>query len=108
MSKANTTLVNQINIIKFDDGTNITYLPPNKSYKMLRVQINTMLYFRDHLKHVTTNVRLIAKVLKPRKNYPPKLLKSEYHATYLGIFTNKQLEIIVDKLLNKAARNAIG
>jgi hypothetical protein len=36
-----------------------------------------------------------------------QLLKSKYHATYLGIFTDKQLETI-DKLLNKAARNALG
>ena len=36
-----------------------------------------------------------------------QLLKSKYHATHLGIFTDKQLETI-DKLLNKAARNALG
>jgi hypothetical protein len=43
MSKANTNLLtNQINTIKFEGGTNIKYLPPNKSYKMLGVQINPM------------------------------------------------------------------
>jgi hypothetical protein len=36
-----------------------------------------------------------------------QLLKSKYHATHLGIFTNAQLSTI-DKLLNKAARNALG
>ena len=35
------------------------------------------------------------------------VLKPKYHAIHLGIFTDKQLETI-DKLLNKAARNAIG
>ncbi len=35
------------------------------------------------------------------------LLKSKFHATHLGIFTDKQLETI-DKLLNKAARHAFG
>ncbi len=36
-----------------------------------------------------------------------QLHKSKYHATHLGIVTDKQLERI-NKLLNKAARNAIG
>ena len=36
-----------------------------------------------------------------------QLLKSKYHATHLGIFTDNQPEII-DKLLNKAARSALG
>ncbi len=36
-----------------------------------------------------------------------QLLKSKYHATYLGIFTDRQLETI-DKLLNKVARSALG
>ena len=35
-----------------------------------------------------------------------QLLKSKYHATHLGIFTDKQLETI-DKILNKAARNEL-
>jgi hypothetical protein len=35
------------------------------------------------------------------------LLKSKYHAIRLGIFTDNQLETI-DKILNKAARNALG
>ncbi len=69
MSKANINLlINQINtIIKFEDGTNIKYLPPNKSYKMLGVQINPMLDFRDHLQHITTQVRKLARVLTKRK-----------------------------------------
>jgi hypothetical protein len=80
---------------------------------MLGVQINTMLDFRDHLKHVTTNVQLIAKVLTKRKLSPNRktlvidqLLKSKYHATHLGIFRDKQLATI-DRILNKVARNAI-
>jgi hypothetical protein len=36
-----------------------------------------------------------------------QLLKSKYHATHLGIFTDKQLEQI-DRILYKAARNALG
>ncbi len=36
-----------------------------------------------------------------------QLLKSKYHATHIGIFTDSQLNTI-DKILNKAARNAIG
>ncbi len=36
-----------------------------------------------------------------------QLLKSKYHATHLGIFTDTQLERI-DKILNKAARNELG
>ena len=36
-----------------------------------------------------------------------QLLKSKYHATHLGIFSGKPLETI-DKLLNKAVRNAPG
>ncbi len=70
ISKTNTTLlVNQIGIIKFDDGFNIKYQPPNKAYKMLGVQINTMLDFRKRSKHVTTYVRQIAKAVT-KKNYP--------------------------------------
>jgi hypothetical protein len=50
MSKANTNLLtSQISTIKFEDGTNIKYLPPDKSYKMLGVRINPMLDFRDHI-----------------------------------------------------------
>ncbi len=36
-----------------------------------------------------------------------QLLKFKYHATHLGIFTDSQLDTI-DKVLNKAARNALG
>jgi hypothetical protein len=35
------------------------------------------------------------------------MLKPKYHDTYLKIFTDKQLATI-DKILDKAARNAIG
>jgi len=57
MSKENTNLLrSQINTIKFEDGTPIRYLPPNKPYKMLGVHIKPMLDFRDHLKRITTDV----------------------------------------------------
>jgi hypothetical protein len=115
MSKENTHLLrSQISTIKFEDGTPIKYLPPNKSYKMLGVHINPMLYFRDHLKHITIDIRKLAKALAKRLLSPnlkklviEQLLKSKYHATHLGVFTDKQLEH-VDKILNKAARNALG
>jgi hypothetical protein len=115
MSKANINLLtNQINTIEFEAGTNIKYLLPNTSYKMLGVQINPMLDFKDHLKHITTEVRKPAQVLTKRRLSPntkqlviDQLLKSKYHATHLGIFTDTQLSTI-DKIFNKAARNAMG
>jgi hypothetical protein len=47
------TLHEKINTITFPDGSHIKYLPPNKSYKMLGVHINTVLDFRDHHAHIT-------------------------------------------------------
>ena len=116
MSKANihlsTQMTNQHN--KFEDGTSIRYLLPNKSYKMFGVQINPMPDFRDHLKQVTTEVRQLTKTLTKRLLSPNRktqvidqLLKSKYHDTHLGMFPDKQPETI-DKLLNKTTRNAIG
>jgi hypothetical protein len=115
MSKANTNLLmSQISTINFEDGTHIMYLPPNTLYKMLGVEINPMLDFRDHLNHITTEVRKLARVLNKRwlslnrkQLVIYQLLKSKYHATHLGIFTDSQLNIF-DKTLNKAARNAPG
>jgi hypothetical protein len=70
-SKENTHLLSsQISTIKFEDGTPIKYLPPNKSYKMLGVHINPMLDFRDHLKHITTDIRKLAKALTKRLLLP--------------------------------------
>ena len=73
-----------------------------------------MLDFRDHLKHITTDIRKLANALAKRLLSPNRkqlvikqLLKSKYHATHLGIFTDKQLEQ-VDQILNKTTRNAIG
>jgi hypothetical protein len=73
-----------------------------------------MLDFRDHLKHITTDIRKLAKALTKRllshnrkQLVIKQLLKSKYHATHLGIFTDKQLEQ-VDKILNKTAKNALG
>jgi hypothetical protein len=81
---------------------------------MLEVQTNPMLDFRDHLKHVIADIWQLAKVLTKRKLSSDRknlviyqLLKSKYHATHLGLFADKQLEII-DKLFNKAAKNAMG
>jgi hypothetical protein len=81
---------------------------------MLGVHINPMLDFRDHLKHITVDIRKLAEFLTRRLMSPNRkklvidqLLKSKYHATHLGIFTDKQLER-VDKVLNKATRNALG
>ena len=115
MSKANTNLrMNQISTIKFENGTNIKYLPPNRSYKMLGVKINPMLDFMDHLKHIIMEVRKLARDLTKRRLSPNRkqlvidqLLKTNYHATHLGIFTDSQLDTI-DRILNKAARNALG
>jgi hypothetical protein len=115
MSMTNTNPFNKkISTIKFEDGTHIKYLPPNKSYIMLGVQINPMLDFRDHLKHITTEVRQLARVLTKRRLSPNRkqlvidqLLKSKYNATHLAIFTDTQLNTI-DKIPNKAARNALG
>jgi hypothetical protein len=115
MSKANTNLLtNQISTIKFEDGTNIKYVFPNKSYKILGVRINPILDVIDHLKHIATEVKKLARVLTKRRLPPNRkqliieqLLKSKYHATHLGILTDTQLSTI-DKILNKAARNAMG
>ena len=73
MSETNTNLLmNQISTIKFEDGTNIKYLSPNKSYKMLGVQINPILDFRDHLKHITTEVTKLARALTKRRLSPDR------------------------------------
>jgi hypothetical protein len=73
-----------------------------------------MLDLREHLKHITADVRKLVKVLTRRLLSPnskklaiDQLLKSKYHATHSGIFIDKQLET-VHILLNKAARYAIG
>ena len=73
-----------------------------------------MLDLRVYLKHITTEVKQLARVLaKRRLSHNRKqlvtgqLLKPNYHATHLGIFTDTQLDKI-DKILNKAARNALG
>jgi hypothetical protein len=67
VSKENTNLLrSQISTIIFEDCTPIKYLPPNKSYKTLGVHINPMPDFRDHVKHITTDIRKMAKVLTKR------------------------------------------
>jgi hypothetical protein len=70
-NKSQKNLQEQINSITFTDGTQIKYLPPNKSYKMLGVQINNpMLYFREHFHHITKDVKKLAKALAKRKLSP--------------------------------------
>jgi len=68
----------QINkVIRFEDDTNIKYIPPNNSYKMLGEQTNRMLESIDHLKHVTRDIRKLAKVMAKRT------ISSTYNATHL-------------------------
>ena len=55
--KNQTILQEQINSITFADGTHITNLPPNKSYKMLGVHISPMLDFTEHFLHITKDVK---------------------------------------------------
>ena len=105
--KNQASLQQQINTISFSDGSHITYLPPNKSYKMLGVHINPILDFKDHFMHITKDVRKLAKALTNRKLSPPyktlvveQLLKSKYHATHLGVLNDRQLTTI-DGILNK-------
>jgi hypothetical protein len=81
---------------------------------MLGDYINPMLDFREHFLHITKDVKKIAKALAKRKLDPPikiiaieQLLKSKYHATYLGMFNERQLTTI-DGILNKAMRQALG
>ena len=69
--KNQTMLQEQINSITFMYGTHIKYLPPNKSYKMLRVHINPRLDNLKHSLHITKDVRKQAKALAKRKLSPP-------------------------------------
>jgi len=75
---------------------------------MLEVNINPMLDFREHILHITKDVNKLAKAQSKRKLSPPlkaiaieQLLKSEYHATHLGVFNNKQLTT-VDGILKQS------
>ena len=77
---------------------------------MIGIHINPMLNFREHFLHITKDVKKLAKALVKRKLSPPlktlaieQLLKSKYHATYLGVFNERQLTTI-DGILNKAVR----
>jgi hypothetical protein len=54
-------LQEHINTIPFLDGSRIQYLHPNKSYKMLGLHINPVPDFREHLAHITKDVRKLAK-----------------------------------------------
>ncbi len=79
---------------------------------MLGFHINPMLDFREHFLYITKDVRKLAKTLAKRNLSPTlktiaieQLLKSKYHATYLGVFNERQLATI-DGILNKALRQA--
>jgi hypothetical protein len=68
---------------------------------MLGVQINPMLDFSDYLRHITPEVKNLARVLTKSRLSPNRkqlvidqLLKSKYHVIHLGIFTDKQLSTI--------------
>ncbi len=81
---------------------------------MLGVHINHVLDFREHLTHITKDVRKIAKTLAKRRLSPSlntlvieQLLKSKYHATHLGVFNDRQYTEI-DGILNRAMRQAKG
>jgi hypothetical protein len=81
---------------------------------MSGVHINPMLDFREHFLHITKDVMKLAKTLAKRKLSPSlkslaieQQLKSKHHATYLGVFNERQLTTI-DGILNKAMRQAIG
>ena len=81
---------------------------------MLGVHICMVLDFREHHTYITKDVRKLAKTLAKRTLSPThkttvveKLLKSKYHATHLGVFSERQLSTI-DGILNKAMRQAIG
>ena len=63
-------LQEQMNSITFADGTHISYLPLNKSFKMLRVHINPMLDFREHFLQITEDVKRCANALAKRKLSP--------------------------------------
>jgi hypothetical protein len=74
------------------DGSQITYNPRNKTYKILGVHINPDLHFREHFIHIAKYFRKLAKVISNMKLSPPnkkpklkQLLKSKYHAIYLGV-----------------------
>jgi hypothetical protein len=73
-----------------------------------------MLDFKENFLHITKDVKKLAKALAKRKLSPPlkslaieQLLTSKYHATYLGVFNDRQLNTI-DGILNTAMRQAIG
>ena len=63
---------------------------------MLGVLINPMLDFREHFLYITKDAKKIAKTLAKRNLRPTlksiaikQLLKSKYHATYLGLFNER-------------------
>jgi hypothetical protein len=81
---------------------------------MLGVHVNPVLDFREHLAHITKDVRRLAKTLDKRTLIPSlktlvieQLLKSKYHATHIGISNNRHLTEI-NGILNRALRQATG
>ena len=81
---------------------------------MLGVHINPILDFREDFMHITKEVIQVSKALTKRKLSPSiktlaveHLIKSKYHATHLRLFNERNITII-DGILNKAMRQAIG
>jgi len=81
---------------------------------MLGVHVNPVLDFREHLAHITKDVRKLAKTLAKRKLSPSlktlvieQILKSKNHATHIGVSNDRQLTEI-DGMLNRALRQANG
>jgi hypothetical protein len=77
---------------------------------MLGVHVNPVLDFREHLDHITKDVRKLAITIAKRKLSPflktlviEQLHKSKYHSTHLGVFNDRQLTEI-DGILNRALR----
>jgi hypothetical protein len=73
-----------------------------------------MLDFREHFLHIIKDVKTLSKALAKHKLSPPlksiaieKSLRSKHHATYLGVFNERQITTI-DDILNKAMRQALG
>ena len=118
MAPANLLLLKQqlhtINLTGQPGGVGLKFRAPNESYKVLGVQLNPLLNFKDHFVAVTSEVRQISTVLKRTLLSPNRkqliiqqLLQGKYHAVHLGVFSDTQLQDI-DRILNSATRHAQG
>ena len=118
IAPANLLLLKQqlhtINLTGQPGGVGLKLRAPNESYKVLGVQLNPLLNFKDHFVAVTSEVRQISTVLKRTLLSPNRkqliiqqLLQGKYHAVHLGVFSDTQLQDI-DRILNSATRHAQG